>query len=152
MRNRIPDFFELDRYDVAPEDIVRAHLGCEPRAIQPNVVVTPIWDTSFLDQVAEVNPVSDRRGHATSTYDTKYRDESFTLVKSGIGAPQTGDVLLALGCTPCERLIFTGSVGGLDSSMRIGDLLLAKESIVGEGFSRYLSDEIETTDCFLNTA
>src|SRR5438874_7143320 len=46
-----------------------------------------------------------------------------TVIRSGLGAPQTGDIVLALGCTRCETLVFSGSVGGLDAAMGIGDLV-----------------------------
>lgn len=75
-----------------------------------------------------------------------------SLIRSGMGAPQTGDVILALGCTPCEVAIFTGSVGGLGNGIEIGDLAVAEKSFCGDGFSRYLDREVIPGDCFLQSS
>ena len=147
MTSRIPEYFELVKYNIAHEDVVRTYLRCEPSEIRQNVIVTPIWSTDFIDRFPGTTTVSE--GYV---YEVEYRDRQISLIRSGIGAPQTGDVVLALGCTPCERVIFTGSVGGLDSSMGIGDLLLVEESVSGEGFSRYLADDVKTIDSFLQAA
>ncbi len=40
-------------------------------------------------------------------------------------------------------------MGGLDQTLQIGDLVLAQESITGDGFSRYLQQETVPGDRFL---
>ncbi|MQY69598.1 MAG: phosphorylase, partial [Firmicutes bacterium] len=82
----------------------------------------------------------------------EYHGQLISFIRCGIGAPMTGDVILSLACTPCQRVIFTGSVGGLDASMKIGDVLIPKKSLSGDGFSRYLGPDVETEDCFLQPA
>ena len=147
MTSRIPDYFQLDEYNITPQDVVAGYLRCEPEAIHPNVIITPVWNTGFIDQFPGVTTVSDGR-----VYEVRHRDQAISVIRSGIGAPLTGDVVLALGCTPCRRLVFTGSVGGLDPAMKIGDLLVVDRSVCGEGFSRYLSDGVSATDRFLEIA
>jgi len=148
MKNRIPDYFQLHKYNVTPETIVGYYLGCDRNAIRPNVIVTPIWPVKVFSQVAgNITSIKERR-----VYQMEYKGHLITLIRSGIGAPLTGDVILALGCTHCERLIFTGSVGGLDPSMEIGDLVVPEKSFSGDGFSRYLEKDIRTTNCFLDPA
>ena len=147
MAVRLPEYFELAKHNVAPADIVGLYLRCEPDAVHENVIITPIWDVGFLDHFTEITTVSEGR-----VYEGKYGGQAFSVVRSGVGAPQTGDVALALACTPCRRVIFTGSAGGLSSSMRVGDLLLVDESVSGEGFSRYLPSDVETRDSFLSVA
>lgn len=145
MNNRIPSFFQLDKYDITPEDVVQNVLQCKPIVIQPKVIVTPFWKaeifSKFASQITEIVP--------GIVYELEYQGECVSLIRSGIGAPQTGDVTLALSCTPCETVIFTGSVGGLTSNMRIGDLVLVERSFSGDGFSRYLDANILPNDYFL---
>jgi len=146
MNNRLPAYFQLQKHNITPEDIVRCVLRCEPHNIQEKVIVTPAWPADlFASNIDEITEVSEE-----TVYQLEYHKQSISLIRSGIGAPQTGDVILALGCTPCNRVIFTGSVGGLETSMEIGDLVIPEKSLCGDGFSRYLDADVQTKDCFLN--
>ena len=147
MSDRLPEYFQLQRYNITPEDVARLYLRCDSDAIKPRVIVTPVWKVSNFEKHADsITTVSEG-----IVYEIEYRGQAITLIRSGMGAPQTGDFILALGCTPCSSIIFTGSVGGLDSSMDVGDLILTEKSICGDGFSRYLSAEVKTQDCFFQT-
>ncbi len=148
MDNRLPAYFQLNRYNIAPQDVVKTVLHCDPTSIQKKVIVTPVWDVNvFAGHLESMSEIS--KG---VVYQLKYHGQLISFIRSGIGAPMTGDVILSLACTPCERVIFTGSIGGLDASMKVGDLLIPKKSLSGDGFSRYLSPDIETKDCFLQPA
>ena len=145
MLNRLPEYFQLGKYNINPEDIVKLYLKCGSEAIRDRVIVTPIWKPDILSKyVSSVKTVAEN-----VVYEIEYKGQPITFVKTPIGAPLTGDFILALGCTPCERLIFTGSVGGLISSMEVGDLIVPDKSLCGEGFSRYLSEDVRMRDCFL---
>lgn len=135
MIGRLPEYFALDRYSVSANDVVRMVLRCDPSRIQANVLMTPVWGhETFLDLAALEETVT-----SDAVYTLRYRGELVTLVRSGIGAPQTGEAMLALACAPCRRVVFVGSVGGLLPGMRIGDLVLPTESVSGDGFCKYLS-------------
>jgi purine-nucleoside phosphorylase len=136
MSKGIPAYFNHDKYNIKPDEVCRMALGCEPSAIHSEVIVTPDWNADFLAETADkVTPV---RGD--KIYDIHYDDKVFTLIRTCIGAPWTGDAILALSCTPCRHIIFTGSVGGLDAKLNIGDLLIETETISGDGFSSYLPE------------
>lgn len=143
MNNRLPAYFQLDRYHISPDDVVRGTLGCEPDIIRPRVVVMPNWGVDIFTHVA-TNIAEIVRG---SVFQLEYQGQLVSVVRSGIGAPQTGDVILALGATACEELVFTGSVGGLGSGIQIGDLVVVEQSFCGDGFSRYLDPEVSPGDC-----
>lgn len=144
----LPAYFSLGKHNIQSEDIVRLFLNCRPDVIREDVIVTPMWEQEFLAGAADmVTTVSE--GHV---YDVNYHDRTFTLIRSGMGAPQTGDVLLALGCTPCRHLIFTGSCGGLSDKMGIGALLAVPESIGGDGYSSYLQNGELSPKLFLMPA
>jgi purine-nucleoside phosphorylase len=144
---RIPAYFQLDKYNISPEDVVQGTLHCEPSVIHSRVIVAPFWKAEVFaevaDKVTEIAP--------GSVYQLKYREQQFSLIRSGIGASQTGDVILALGCTPCDRVIFTGSVGGLGKGIQIGDLVVVEKSLCGDGFSRYLDTKVIPSDYFLQS-
>jgi purine-nucleoside phosphorylase len=144
MSDRLPEYFQLQRYNITAEDVARLYLRCDSDVIKPKVIVTPVWKADVFEIHADsITTVSEG-----VVYEIEYRGQAVTLIRSGIGAPQTGDFVLALGCTPCRSIIFTGSVGGLHPSMDIGDLILGEKSICGDGFSRYLGAEVKTQDCF----
>ena len=55
---------------------------------------------------------------------------SFSFIElKRIGAPAIMDYILSLGLTDCKNLIFLGSVGSLDSDIKIGDIVIPKYSI-----------------------
>ena len=74
-------------------------------------------------------------------WNIKTEDMEFTYIKTGIGAPVLMDVLLALGVTPCDQIIFIGSVGALNNGIGIGDIVVPEFSICGDGASRYISSK-----------
>jgi purine-nucleoside phosphorylase len=145
MAGRLPSFFQLEDYNVNAEDVVRVFLRCSPVAIRSKVIVTPTWGAQiFTSHTESVTTITDNL-----VWELRYQGEPLTVIRSGIGAPLTGDIMLALGCTSCELVILCGSVGGLDSSMGLGDMLVVEKSWCGDGFSRYLSPEVLPHDCFL---
>jgi purine-nucleoside phosphorylase len=138
----------LHNYDITSDDVVRLGLGCEPQDIRSEVIVTPIWgEDVFSDCVDRLETVTEG-----SVYDISYQSRRISFVRSGIGAPQTGDIVLALSGTPCRNLIFIGSVGGLTDALTIGDLVLVAESIGGDGFSSYLEEGELTPGAFLKSS
>ena len=63
--------------------------------------------------------------------------------------PKVIEVVLALGCTPCKKIIFIGSVGGLDINFNMGDIVIPEYSICGDGACRYLTNKkLSENDCF----
>jgi purine-nucleoside phosphorylase len=148
MAGRLPSFFQLEEYNVSAEDVVRVFLRCSPAAIRSKVIITPTWGAQiFASHTESVTTITDNL-----VWELRYQGEPLTVIRSGIGAPLTGDIVLALGCTSCEMVIFCGSVGGLDASMGLGDMLVVEKSWCGDGFSRYLSPEVLPHDCFLQMA
>jgi purine-nucleoside phosphorylase len=136
MNRGIPRYFSHGEYNIAPCDVCRLILRCETDDVREKVIITPCWSESFLTEIADnIEAIAE-----DMVFEVSYKDEKFTLIRSGVGAPLTGDVVLALGCTPCRYIIFTGSFGGLTEAVAIGDLLVVTESIAGDGFSSYLAE------------
>jgi purine-nucleoside phosphorylase len=125
--------------------VVRMTFRCDPEAIHPDVILMPWWQPEvfslWVDQIATITP--------NKLFELEFKGKPISIVRSGIGAPQSGDAVLALGCTACERIWFAGSVGGLQSDMCIGDLVIPSSSYSGDGFCRYLQPGFPREDCFL---
>ena len=121
-------------YGISTKDIVWGTLHCTPEQIQPFVVLAPWWSPSIFKS-CRIESIAD--GIAKVDRLT-CGNLSFTMIRTGIGAPLSGDATIALGCTPCTHIIFIGSVGGLDANQRIGDLAIPSRSLSGDGFSMYL--------------
>lgn len=141
MAKGIPEYFDHKKYNICSADITKLVLRCQPEDIQEKVILTPIWSkTDFLTEVVDNIETISESDFVPCVYTLSYENRLITLVRSGIGAPQAGDVVLALGCTPCRYLIFTGSYGGLTAALTIGDLCTVTESIGGDGYSSYLKE------------
>jgi purine-nucleoside phosphorylase len=106
--------------------------------IQNNVILAPVWRPElFSGNLDDIIQVSDGifKIWTLSTVDLK-----ITYIVTGMGASNVTDIVLALGCTPCEKIIFIGSVGALDKNIRIGDIIIPEYSICGDGSCRYLTN------------
>jgi len=140
-----PDFFHLDQFNISPADVTRGVFRCDPECIHPDVILMPWWQPDVFGLWANrITTITDN-----ILYELEFKGKTISVIRSGIGAPQSGDTVLALGCTPCERIIFAGSVGGLRPDIHIGDLITPEFSYSGDGFCRYLEPEAPLKDCFL---
>jgi purine-nucleoside phosphorylase len=129
------EFFGLNKYNISKDDIVNTILNCKKEQVQPNVIITPVWRDSIFRKTAEkISVISENL-----VYEITYKKRAITFIRSGIGAAQTGDVVLSLGCTSCKNLIFTGSAGAINKKMKIGDFIIPNTSIASDGFSKYLN-------------
>jgi purine-nucleoside phosphorylase len=142
---KLPDYFQLERFHISPSDVIRMVLHCDPDAIHPDVILMPWWQPEIFSLWSErITTIT-----ANMLFEMEYQGKRTSIVRSGIGAPQTGDVVLALGCTACERIFFAGSVGGLRVDMQIGDLMIPEYSVSGDGFCRYLQPGFPAEEHFL---
>lgn len=125
-----------EEYGNSKQDIVLRH-GFEK--VLKNVIIAPWWD---VDIFKEYNPT------ITKINDTLYNIEinevkfSFLQLKM-IGATIVMDTLLSLGITKCKNILFIGSAGSLTTDIHIGDIVIPKYSICGDGASRYLNTDLE---------
>ncbi len=144
----LPDFFQLEKYSISPADVIRMTFQCDPDVIQSDVILMPWWQPGIYDLwVDSIATITE-----DMVFEVVYDGKPISIIRSGIGAPQTGDIMLALGCTACERVVFAGSVGGLREDIRVGDLMIPEFSYCGDGYSRYLEPGFPPKDCFLDRA
>jgi purine-nucleoside phosphorylase len=115
--------------------------------IRKDVIIAPEWKPDlFAGCVDGINQVCDG---IYQIWNLSTNKKTITYIRTGIGAPNVLEAVLALGCTSCENIIFIGSVGGLDEKLRIGDIVIPEYSISGDGSCRYLTDKkVFENDCF----
>ena len=136
------------RFGTTPNDICLHNLKCEPEKIHERVVIAPWWKPDlFTNFGADINSACD--GEHVQIWNMHMEEFDFTYIRTGIGAPLVGDTTLALGCTPCKKAIFIGSVGSLDQNIGIGDIVIPEYSVCGDGVCRYLGkDRLKDNDTF----
>lgn len=137
----------MNKFTIHMSDILRQNsltefsFGCNKEVISETVVIAPNWKVDiFNDSSDSIKEISSK------AYTVKSKETEFTFIRTGMGASFVGDSILALAGTKCKNVIFAGSVGGLKDYMRIGDIVIPNYSICGEGFSRYLEEDLK--DCF----
>lgn len=137
-----------ERFGTKMHDICLNVLKCEPEQIHEHVIIAPWWQPDiFINFGAAVDKAFD--GEHTKVWNMHISEFDFTYIRTGIGAPVVGDTTLALGCTPCKKAIFIGSAGALDYNMGIGDIVIPKYSICGDGVCRYLTNgRLKDNDMF----
>jgi len=127
------------RFGTEPVDIVHSGFHCEPEMIQSNVIVAPLWRPElFGNYFDDMNQDLDG---IFKIWTLSKADLKITYIVTGMGASSVIDIVLALGCTPCKKIIFIGSVGALDTHIGIGDIVIPEYSICGDGACRYLTNK-----------
>jgi purine-nucleoside phosphorylase len=135
------------QYGTNKIDICRSSFNCEPNMINENVIIAPAWKpdlfNNFVDNILQITD------GIYKLWDLSIGDKKITYILTGIGAPNVLEAVLVLGCTPCKNIIFIGSVGGLDKSFKIGNIIIPEYSICGDGSCRYLTNKkLRENDCF----
>jgi len=63
--------------------------------------------------------------------------EQISIVVTGIGPGSVGDAVYALN-RPNATCLYSGTCGGLDAGLEIGDYIVADQAVCGDGFSFHL--------------
>jgi purine-nucleoside phosphorylase len=127
------------QFGTEPIDIVHSVFHCEPEAIQSNVIIAPLWRPELFSNHFD-GIIQDLDG-IFKIWTLSKADLKITYIVTGMGASNVIDIVLALGCTPCKKIIFIGSVGALNTNIGIGDIVIPEYSICGDGACRYLTNK-----------
>lgn len=128
------------RFGSTPEDVCQQVLGVPVNMINERVIMAPWWKPSVFENLGnEITFLTRNDDDADiNIWNVKTDDFNITYIQTGIGAGVLTDALLALGGTRCKKALFVGSVGALDKNISVGDIVIPKLSICGDGMSRYL--------------
>lgn len=141
--------YGMKRFGSTENDICVNGIGITPEHVHENVIIAPWWEPSTFPNFRILEYLSESEFSEIKVWNIKINGIEITYIKTGIGAPVLMDALLSLGVTPCRKIIFIGSVGSLDSNIGIGDIVIPKYSICGDGASRYISsDFLADSDVF----
>lgn len=137
-------------YDKVKADVfLKQMFGMEYDSFAETVIATPIWDLDDFKNEADAVLTEFEGWYQGATLE--YKGKPITVVNTQIGAPLTGDCILAMAHSAnVKNIIFTGSAGAVNPNYKIGDFLFSHESVIGEGFSRYVRG-LEK-DCFGETS
>ena len=127
------------RFGSTPEDVCRQTLNVDADKIQERVIIAPWWEPNVFDNLGnKITVLSESNNFSIKIWEIQADGYKITYIKTGIGAPILTEALLALAGTKCKNVLFVGSVGALDRNISIGDIVIPKLSICGDGMSRYL--------------
>lgn len=124
-------------HKVKADIFLKEMFGMEYDTFAETVIVMPIWNLEDFRKEADTVLAEFKGWYKGMTLE--YKGKSITVLNSGIGAPLTGDCVLAMAHSEnVKNVIFTGSAGAVNRGYKIGDFLFSSESVIGEGYSRYI--------------
>lgn len=128
----------MERFGSKRELICDQAIGVEAVQVREHVILAPWWEPHVLDSLGEAKLLNESENKPVKVWNISTNHGEITYIKCGIGAPVTIDAVLALGLTPCKKILFVGSAGALDQNIGIGDIVIPEYSICGDGASRYI--------------
>ncbi len=128
----------MERFGSKREFICDQAIGVDSGHVREHVILAPWWEPPVFENLGKVELLSKSKSASVKVWNISTNHGEITYLKSGIGAPVTIDAVLALGLTPCKKILFVGSAGALDQSIGIGDIVIPEYSICGDGASRYI--------------
>ena len=96
----------IKKYGSNENDICLHCIGIEADKINKNVILAPWWEPSALPNLGESTYLSESDFSAIKVWNIENENGNITYIKTGIGAPVLMDVVLGLGVTKCENIIF----------------------------------------------
>jgi purine-nucleoside phosphorylase len=127
--------------DYDPKRIVNRVFGVNPDQIASTVLIAPAkrYVTEFIEQLKQPQPFG-----TWFTGVSGYLDHGFVTVLDNIRyAPGMADCVYFLQFAGVRNILYTGSIGGLASGMKIGDFVIAKDCERGDGASGYFASLFE---------
>ncbi len=122
-----------------PSEFTRILYGCEAHEIAEVVLLTPM-DSTLEALKLKAEEVKEFKGFSHGFSGT-YGGKKFSVFNSRIGSPVASDCVYYLRFTPCRSVVYTGLIGSLQPSIRIGDIIVPTAALRGEGASKYFIDE-----------
>ena len=131
------------------EKIFERAFGIPKEKICENAVISPGWNPGRVfgmdrgEKIAKSSPL-----FGFKVWNIPCGNSKITYVKTGYGASVVLDAVLLLGMTECKNILFLSSVGALSEKFGIGDILIPRYCVCGDGASRYISSERDLADVF----
>lgn len=125
--------------DGDPSDFTRLLYGCEADDMAEVVFLTPL-DSTLEALKLKAEQVREFEGF-NHGFNGDFGGTEVSVINSRIGSPLAGDCTYYLRFTPCRSIVYTGLIGSLQPSIRVGDIIVPTAALRGEGASKYFIDE-----------
>lgn len=122
-----------------PSEFTRLLYGCEADEIAEVVFLTPL-DSTIEALKLKADNVKEFRGF-NHGFNGSFDDAEVSVINSRVGSPLASDCTYYLRFTPCRSIVYTGLIGSLQLSIRVGDVIVPTAALRGEGASKYFIDE-----------
>lgn len=131
----------LHKYN-ACDNLLKDIYGLDPDFEYDAIIVAPSWNPEII--FSAYNPVVrvEKKGPYYCGYTVEFEGKSFGYIQVAAGAANTIDCCLTLGGSKCKKVIFIGAAGALKADIKLGDIIMPKYSIAGDGGSLYLYEKI----------
>jgi len=105
------------------EGFFRAFFSIAPKTIRKTVVISPIVYPNLVEKALsqESKQFKSILGYLVAQF------KSFTFIKTPMSQAAVADLMLLLGQTKCEQVIFIGAIGALAPNFEIGDTFLTDD-------------------------
>ena len=120
------------------DDLLKDKLRIENVDKYDLVIVSPTWKPYFVFNDDYI--ITDLKKGTTATYELMYGNKRILYIKTGKGAPNLYDNLLLLHSID-KPYVFLGSAGSLTEDINVGDIVVPKYSISGDGASLYFEED-----------
>jgi uridine phosphorylase len=121
-----------------PNVFTRILYGCEANEIAEVVLLTPM-DSTLEALKLKAEDVKEFKGF-NHGFSGTHGGKKVSVFNSRIGSPVASDCVYYLRFTSCRSVIYTGLIGSLQPSIRIGDVIVPIAALRGEGASKYFID------------
>lgn len=125
--------------DGDPDYFTRLLYGCEADEIAEAVLLTPMDSTLEALKLRAEN-VREFKGFNYG-FNGNLGGTEVSVINSRIGSPVASDCTYYLRFTPCRNIVYTGLIGSLQPSIRVGDVIVPTAALRGEGASKYFIEE-----------
>lgn len=123
--------------------------GLNPDFEYHAIIVAPSWKPEkVFDEYNSVIRI-EKVGPYYCGYTVELNGKTYGNIQTATGAGNMIDCCLTLSNSKCKKVIFIGAVGALKDNIKLGDIVIPKYSIAGDGGSLYLYETI-STDNFRN--
>ena len=111
------------------------HINCDEQDIQSRVIVC--GDPARVARIASLgtNPRHISTNREFTVYETTFNHQLVTICSTGIGGVSALIALEELFRCGCKKIIRVGSAGALQSTIRLGELIIVEGAVRHDGAS-----------------
>jgi len=124
------------------DNLLKDIYGLDPDQDYDAIIVAPSWNPEII--FSEYEPVVkvEKKGPYYCGYTVSMKGKTYGYIQTGSSSSNMIDCCLTLGGSKCKKVIFIGAAGALKADIKLGDIIIPKYSIAGDGGSLYLYEEI----------